>query len=152
MFLPREIDYHLRNSNRLFFQLGIALITKIMNGRTFPGGIFKCIFYFLYFNSNITQVCSCRSKSQYVSIGSGNGSLQWRHNCRDGVSNHQPDDCLLNRLLRSRSKKTLKPRITGLCAGNSPATDEFPAQRASNAENASIWCRHHSWRRTGRHL
>ena len=26
-------------------------------------------------------------------------SLQWRHNGRYGVSNHQPHDCLLNRLL-----------------------------------------------------
>ena len=26
---------------------------------------------------------------------------------------------------------------------NSPVTGEFPAQRASNAENASIWWRHH---------
>ena len=25
-------------------------------------------------------------------------SLQWRHNARDGVSNHQPYDCLLNRV------------------------------------------------------
>ena len=31
----------------------------------------------------------------------------------------------------------------GLCAGNSPVTGEFPAQRASNAENISIWWRHH---------
>ena len=30
-----------------------------------------------------------------------------------------------------------------LCAGNSPVTGEFPAQRASNTENASIWWRHH---------
>ena len=30
-----------------------------------------------------------------------------------------------------------------LCTGNSPATGEFPAQRASNAENVSIWWRHH---------
>ena len=29
------------------------------------------------------------------------------------------------------------------CAGNSPQTDEFPAQMASNAENVSIWWRHH---------
>ena len=29
------------------------------------------------------------------------------------------------------------------CAGNSPVTGEFPAQRASNAENVSIWWRHH---------
>ena len=70
-------------------------------------------------------------------------SLRWRHNERDGVSNHQPHDCLLNRLIRCRSKKTSKLRVTGLCAGNSPVTGEFPAQMASNAENVSIWWRHH---------
>ena len=43
--------------------------------------------------------------------------LQWRHNGRDSVSNHQPHDCLLNRLFRRRSKKTSKLRVTGLCAG-----------------------------------
>ena len=36
-----------------------------------------------------------------------------------------------------------KLRVTGLCAENSPVTDEFPAQMASNAENVSIWWRHH---------
>ena len=40
-------------------------------------------------------------------------------------------------------KKKSKPRVTGLCAGNSPGTGEFPAQKASNAENVSIWWRHH---------
>ena len=70
-------------------------------------------------------------------------SLLWRHNGRDSVSNHQPHDCLLNRLIRRRSKKTSKLRVTGLCAGNSPGTGEFPAQMASNAENVSIWWRHH---------
>ena len=54
-------------------------------------------------------------------------TLQWRHNGRDGVSNHQPRDCLLNRLFRRRSKNTSKLRVTGLCAGNSPVTGEFPA-------------------------
>ena len=39
---------------------------------------------------------------------------------------------------RRRSKKTSKLRVTGLCAGNSPVTTEFPAQSASNAENVSI--------------
>ena len=70
-------------------------------------------------------------------------SLQWRHNGRDSVPNHQPHHCLLNRLFRRRSKKTSKPRVTGLCAGNSPGTGEFPAQMASNAENVPIWWRHH---------
>ena len=61
-------------------------------------------------------------------------SLQWRHHGRDGVSDHQPHDCLLNRLFRRRSKKTSKLRVTGLCEGNSPVICEFPAQRASNTE------------------
>ena len=61
----------------------------------------------------------------------------------DGVSNHQPHDCLPKRFFRRRSKKTSKLRVTGLCAGNSPVTGEFPAQRASDAENVSIWWRHH---------
>ena len=70
-------------------------------------------------------------------------SLQWRHNGRDSVSNHQPYDCLLNRLFRRRSKKTSKLRVTGLCVGNSPVTGEFLAKMASNAKNVSIWWRHH---------
>ena len=69
--------------------------------------------------------------------------LRWRHNKRDSVSNHQPHDCLLNRLFRRRSKKSSKLRVTGLCVGNSPGTGEFPAQMASYAENLSIWWRHH---------
>ena len=68
--------------------------------------------------------------------------LQWHHNGRDGVSNHQPHDCLFNRLFRRRSKKRSKLRVTCLCAGNSAATGEFPAQRAINAENVSIWWHH----------
>ena len=79
-------------------------------------------------------------------------SLHWRHNGHDSVSNHQPRHCLLNRLFGRRSKKTSKLRVTGLCAGNSPGTGEcgeftgdrwIPTQRASNAENVSIWWRHH---------
>ena len=31
-------------------------------------------------------------------------SLRWRHNAHDGVSNHLPHDCLLNRLFGRRSK------------------------------------------------
>ena len=69
--------------------------------------------------------------------------LQWRHNEHDGVSSHQPQDCLLNCLFRRRSKKASKLRVTGLCKGNSPMTGEFPAQRAINAENISIWLRPH---------
>ena len=70
-------------------------------------------------------------------------TLQWHHNGRNGVSNHQPHHCLLNRLFRFRSKKTPKLRVTGLCAGNSPVAGELHVQMASNTENVSIWWRHH---------
>ena len=50
-------------------------------------------------------------------------SIQGQHYSdirRDVVSNHQRLDCLLSNLLRCRSKKTSKFRVTGLCEGNSP--------------------------------
>ena len=55
-------------------------------------------------------------------------SLQWRHNERDGVSTHQPHECLLNRSFRRRSKKTSKLCVTGLCAGNSPWPVNSPSK------------------------
>ena len=69
--------------------------------------------------------------------------LQWRHNGRDGVSNHQPHDCSLNRLFRHRWKKNIKaPRHWPLC-GEFSDDRWFPAQRSSNVENVSIWRRQH---------
>ena len=86
-----------------------------------------------------THVCI----SSWHAYWSLQNALRWRHNELDGVSDHQPHDCLLNRLFGRRSKRTSKLRVTGLCAGNSPGTGEFSAQMASNAENVSIWWRHH---------
>ena len=70
-------------------------------------------------------------------------SLLWRHNGRDVVSNHQSRKCLLNRSFMRRSKKTPKLRVTVLCVVNSPEIGDFTVQMASNAENVSIWWRHH---------
>ena len=53
--------------------------------------------------------------------------LRWRHNGRDGVSNHQPHDCLHSRVFRRRSKAMLH--------------QSSASQKVSNAENVSIqWC------------
>ena len=60
--------------------------------------------------------------------------FQWHHYGCDGVLNHRPHDCLLNRLFRRRSKKTSKLHVTGPCEGNSPVAGEFPGQMASNAK------------------
>ena len=46
----------------------------------------------------------------------------------------------------SNTTKTSKLRVTGLCAGNSPVTSEFLAQKASDADNVSIWWRHYEAR------
>ena len=61
-------------------------------------------------------------------------TLPWCYNEHDSILNHCHQKCLLNRLLRRRSKKTSKLLVTGLCEGNSPVTGEFPTQRASNAK------------------
>ena len=53
-------------------------------------------------------------------------SLRWRHNGRDSGSNHQPHDCLLNRLFRRKSKKISELRVIGLCEGNSPGPVNSP--------------------------
>ena len=76
-------------------------------------------------------------------------SLQWRHNQHGGVSNNRRLDCLLHRLFRRRSKKISKLRVTGLCEGNLPLAGVFHVQKASNAENPSIWWRHHVFRQMG---
>ena len=68
--------------------------------------------------NNVARYC--------VIVLSVQSTLQWRHNWRDGVSNHQPHGCLLNRSFRRRSKKTSKLRITGLCVGNSPGPMNSP--------------------------
>ena len=54
-------------------------------------------------------------------------TLQWRHNGRDGVSNHQPHHCLLNRLFKAQIKETSKLRDNGHCVGKWPITRKmFP--------------------------
>ena len=55
-----------------------------------------------------------------------NNSLQWRHNGRGDVSNHQPRHCLLNPLFRRRSNKTSKLCVIGLGARWIPLTFPFP--------------------------
>ena len=72
--------------------------------------------------------CRCTSFGCTAAIrcGSACHALRWRHNDSDGVSNHQPHDCLLNRLFGRISKKTSKLPVTGLCVGNSPGPVNSP--------------------------
>ena len=69
-------------------------------------------------------------------------SLQWRHNGRESVSNHQPHD--FYSIVYSDADQRKHQRSASLAfAGNSPGTGEFPAQMASYVENVSIWWRLH---------
>ena len=112
-----------------------SLLTQMCVTR--PQWVKALLTYTPVSTSNLIQVNVNRRLTLYE-------PLHWLHNERDGVSNHQPYDCLLNHLFRRRSKKTTKLCVTGLCEGNSPGTGEFPAQMASDSENVSIWWRHHS--------
>ena len=93
----------------------------------------------------VTERTSCRHRMCWrLSVGQpSRPPVHYSDVIISGVSNRKPHDCLLSRLFRRRSKKTSKLRATGLCVGNSPVTAELSAQRASNAENVSIWWRHH---------
>ena len=123
----------------LIMQMRMFMLIKCVNGTFVPTCIWKFTKAHLPFP--LTHQVSIISIDQFP--------LEWRHNERDCVSNHRRHECLLNRLFRRRSKKTSKLRVTALCAGNSPVTGEFPTQRASNAENVSIWWRHHAAPYTG---
>ena len=90
--------------------------------------------------TEISQSCAKATKPSCFPY-----SLQWCHNGHDGVSNHQHHHCLLNRLIRRRSKKIWKLCITGLCVVNSPVTGDFPTHMASNTENVSISCLRPRW-------
>ena len=70
--------------------------------------------------------------------------LQWRHNERYGVPNHQPHDCFIQPFIQAQIKENIKATRHWPLWGEFPVTVELPAQRAaSNAENASIWWRQH---------
>ena len=110
---------------------------------------FKCIFCRYIFNArNADLQLHDKEPMKYTDtllLAFANSVLLER----DSVSNHGRLYCLLNRLFRRRSKKTSKLRVTGLCGGNSPVAGEFPAQRASNAENVSMLVTS-SWSKQGR--
>ena len=112
--------------------------------------VYVCFFILLWNKENVAQIYKCLFDSQNCAYCvysmvcvNGTAPLQWRHKEGDGVYNHHYLECLLNRLFRRGSKKTSKLRVTVPCKWNSSVTGEVPTQRASDAENVSIWRRHH---------
>ena len=102
--------------------------------------IYRCsVFFFITVaymydtNDNTLKPVSCHASEP----------LKWRHNERDGISNHRHLGCLLNCPSGRRSKETSKLCVTGFCEGNPPVTARFSSKRAIIVENVSIWWRHH---------
>ena len=103
-----------------------------------------------WYHFSVLQICLCDIFRWYSicypcpCLAVNVESLQQCHNGRDGVSNHQPHDCLLNGLFKRRSKKTSKLRVTGLCAGihrgpvNSP--QKWPVTRKMFLFDDVIMC------------
>ena len=54
--------------------------------------------------------------------------LQWRHK-----------ECAESQITSVSNVYSTVCCVTGLCEGNSPVTDDFPIERASNAKNVFIW-------------
>ena len=77
-------------------------------------------------------------------------SLQCRHNGHDGVSNHQPRHCLLNRLFRRRWNETPKtpchwPLVRGIHRWPVNSPHKWPVTR-----KISIWSLCDNWEGTWR--
>ena len=82
--------------------------------------------YAAFHRKNKNEGIQIKPHKLFFLIYKQNITVHWRHNDHDGVSNHQPHGCLLNRLFRRRWKKTWKLRVTGLCAGNSQGPMNSP--------------------------
>ena len=126
----KYIQQHMHMTLFLFVLLCLYCRSSINNSLTFIKVVFPLVSYTYHTSAPEFDfpIYQWYKPERY-------GSLQWCHNEHDGISNHQCLDCLLNHLLRHRPKKSSKLRVTGLCAGNSLVTGEFPAKRASKTSS-----------------
>ena len=95
-----------------------------------------CIYIYIYQALFMLPRLSCRKApaDNYITVTS-----QWTQRRLKSPASRlftQP-------FIQAHIRETSKLRVTGLCAGNSPVTGEFPAQRTSTAGKVSIWWRHH---------
>ena len=86
--------------------------------------LYMCIYLYIYFQSpvfllfHLDQYWGSNGRwSWYLSVDDIGFTLRWRHNGRDNVSNHQPHDSLLNRLLRRKWKKYQSSAALAFYAG-----------------------------------
>ena len=63
---------------------------------------------FFTHNHTIAPVPVEQPRRIFVNESHGSNPLLWRHNGRDGVPNHQPNDCLLNRFYSGADQRKHK--------------------------------------------
>ena len=83
-------------------------LSSVLHYPTSVSGWFTWCYAVSYIAEPIVMENVCHADCFVVTAGVGEStwSLQWHHNERDGVSNHQPYDCLLNRLFRRRKHQS----------------------------------------------
>ena len=72
------------------------------------------IIILVYFSQPLVWYGKYQHGSYQCMVSDGIHSLKWRNNERDGISNHQPHDCLLNRLFKAQIKENFKAPVTGM--------------------------------------
>ena len=100
-----------------------------------------CIKIFIMNEHWKIRVCHndcCILDKKSAIVTSFNTAINWCYNEHDGVSNHQHlvYSTVCSGVDQSKPQSSMWPLVTG----------GFPSQRASNAENVSIW-----WRHIGQH-
>ena len=84
---------------------------------------------------------SCTKSSIYIYI-----TLQWHHSEQNGKS--AISRLFTQPLIQSADQRKNQSSAPLAFVRNPPVTGEFPTQRASNAENVSIWWHHHGYQNT----
>ena len=76
--------------------------------------------------SHMASLCHNEWRSYFLWL-----PLQWRHNGRESVSNHQPYDCLLNRIFRRRKLQSSASLafVRGIHRGQVNSPHKWPVTR-----------------------
>ena len=97
----RSMITHLRGGGtRLHLHLGVGAL----HSRGVGGTLLQCIYYLVLYTDEQTLTTRLREGTSQHFEGILT-SICWGWGDHNGVSNHQPGGCLLNRLFRRRSKK-----------------------------------------------
>ena len=83
-----------------------------------------------------------RRSSKIIHRGRQGPTIQWRHNERDGVSNHMRS-LFAQPFVQEEIKKHQSSALLPLVRGIRRWPVDFPSRRASNAERVFIWWCHH---------